>query len=236
MATITVKMSYGDSGVSGCHVSQASPDDNKNSETYMLCGCGGSTSKKYYTYLKFPIKTKIPAGSRITKATLSVYSYNGSDDWLNTAVDFVCKRVTSSWTASSVTWNSKPTSTTTNEVVKTGCEGTGRYNFTVTNIVQNILDASNDYGFVIRQNDTSLDSNAKTFRKSTSSSYSDQLFYLEVTYEPIREGSVVIYTSSTTKNSYKPQIYTDGKWHACDAYVYDNGWKLLKVKPSEVNN
>lgn len=234
MATTTIKMNYGDSGVSGCHVSEASPTSNKNSEKYMLCGCGGSTTKNYYVYLKFPIKTKIPSGSRITKATLSLYVYDGSDDWVNTEVSFICKRVTSSWTASSVTWDTKPTATTS-YVNTTGYKvGTGRCNFTVTDIVQTILDANSDYGFVVRPEDLNATSNAKNFRKDTS--YTNQLFYLEVTYEPTREGSVVIYTSSTTKNSYKPNIYTDGKWHSCDAYVYDGGWKLLKVKPSEVNN
>ena len=147
------------------YANKESPSSTHNGNNYLRCGYGSASDKCYYTYLKFDIQGSIPKGSTITSAVLSLYSYSNSC-W-QASTNLVCRRVTSSWTQSGLTWDNRPSGTGTNSVTGTFSGYNTWYSFTITGMVQDMLDASTDYGLVVRQNDETL-SKAKCFRKNTS--------------------------------------------------------------------
>ena len=146
------------------YANKESPSSAQSGNNYLRCGYGSTSNKCYYTYLKFNVQGSIPKGSTITSAVLSLYSY--SNDCWQASTNLVCRRVTSSWTQSGLTWNNKPSATSTNSVTGTFSGYNTWYSFTITGMVQDMLDASTDYGLVVRQNDETL-SKAKCFRKNT---------------------------------------------------------------------
>jgi hypothetical protein len=101
--------------------------------------------------------TAIPAGADITSASLDLYAnpapLNGAGIAMNGANASWIQRVTSPWTESTVTWNTAPTVTTTNQV--TLPQSSGQFqnypDIDVTNLIQDMIDnPGTSHGFMIR--------------------------------------------------------------------------------------
>jgi hypothetical protein len=99
----------------------------------------------------------IPSNAVVTSAFLSLYyadtnNYgNAQHSSLTSSNESVLERVTSSWSANTVTWNSQPTSTTADEVIlPQSISGTQDYlNMNVTPMVQQMISNGNN-GFLLR--------------------------------------------------------------------------------------
>src|SRR6188768_173771 len=101
--------------------------------------------------------SSIPAGSTIMSATLSLYWAPGSDEGNHFGFfgsnKAYLQRVTSSWQESTVTWNTQPTTSTTNRVTVPGStSGTQNYpNINVKLLVQDMVnDPAHSFGFMLR--------------------------------------------------------------------------------------
>jgi len=111
---------------------------------------------KIRSLIEFDLSS-IPAGSTIVSATLSLYLASGSDEGnhfgffgSNTAW---LQRVTSQWQENTVTWNSQPSTTTTNRVSISGStSGTQNYpKINVKLLVQDMInDPAHSFGFMVK--------------------------------------------------------------------------------------
>ena len=104
----------------------------------------------------------IPAGSVISDARLSLYnnpmgsSHNGQHQNLDGTNEWSINRITQSWDENSVTWVTKPTYTTSNQVLMAASTN-GNQNFLdidVAEIVQDMIDnPSTSFGFYLMLED-----------------------------------------------------------------------------------
>lgn len=130
--------------------------------TYNGIGCGVG----YIRYMvKFAGVDSIPAGATILSAKLSFYgvssspiapqgnsNYPGSPYNTFGTNEILVKRITSSWDEATVTWNTQPASTSTNQVIIPA--STSRWNYdaidlNVTGMVQQMVSSGN-YGFILQ--------------------------------------------------------------------------------------
>lgn len=129
--------------------------------------------------LKFDLSS-IPASATITNAKLSLYSnptpLNGHpSDQLRanygTANSMLIQRITEAWTASAVTWNNQPASTSSDQVVipHTASPFLDLVDVDVTELVKDMTGANSNYGFLIKLQ-TEVTFNSRVF---CSSFYSD---------------------------------------------------------------
>lgn len=124
--------------------------------TWNANGCGSGTMR---SLIRFTDISTIPAGATIVNAQIEFWgfpsggydnsSYPGSPfptnpGWL--------KRVTSNWNESTVTWNTQPTTTTTNQVALPASATQWSWNpvFNVTTLVQDIVSSGQNYGFMLQ--------------------------------------------------------------------------------------
>ncbi|MGN6647559.1 MAG: DNRLRE domain-containing protein [Cytophaga sp.] len=114
--------------------------------------------------LKYPELSQIPSNAVISSATLYIYCDTTSTDMnahnYNYANDnsIYISRITSSWTETGVTWASKPTSTSTNQVsiAATGYRAKTDYAANVTALVQDMVSNSSFDGFQLALQDESF--------------------------------------------------------------------------------
>ncbi|WP_328544444.1 DNRLRE domain-containing protein [Streptomyces europaeiscabiei] len=122
------------------------------------------------SYLKFDVSNF--AGTHITDTNLALYS-----DWSSsctTGTGTVVRRVTESWSSSSVTWNTQPAATTSGQVINTAAKGyssacpAGTVNFDVDTIVRAWADGTTNHGLMIRGVD---EADSLTWRRYRSANY-----------------------------------------------------------------
>lgn len=100
--------------------------------------------------------SEIPVGAQITNAVLYLYwdpvSTNPGHSTLSGTNASIVQRITSNWTEATVTWNTQPTITTTNQVfVPQSSSGTQNYEINITNLVKDYHnDPSGSFGFLVR--------------------------------------------------------------------------------------
>jgi len=117
-------------------VFQYAPTTNYGSGVYMLLYDGAGFV--FRDLLKFSTST-IPDEATVTAATMSVYlyQYEGAAD---AAKEIKCKRTTSAWAESTVTWNTAPTVTDTDQATgNTIHASTGWVTFNVLALVQDAI-------------------------------------------------------------------------------------------------
>ena len=126
--------------------------------TWNAIGCSGGTIR---SLLCFTELSNIPSNAVIVSATLRLYgvtsdrntSYSGAPAsyYENTVV---VQQITSPWNENTVTWNTQPSTTTTNQFIIP--QSTSEYNWNYSNssselvaMVQNMV-SGNNYGFMLR--------------------------------------------------------------------------------------
>jgi hypothetical protein len=100
-----------------------------------------------YGLLSFAMPTDA-IGSTIDSASLAVYTYYG---WVTTAKTVYFDRITSTWSSTSVTWNSKPSYTNLGSAELAPGDTSA---FDVKSTVQSWADGAANYGFQLRASDT----------------------------------------------------------------------------------
>lgn len=148
----------------------------------------------------------IPSGATIISATLSLYgdsntSNSQGDDPLSGSNDWLIQRVTSPWTGNTVTWNTQPTSTTTDEVAMP--QSTSKYEdfpgIDITTLTQDIVNnLPNDYGMLIRLN-TESQYRSMVFC-SNNYQYAARRPQLEVCYRKPNVNTPLAVSTGTVKN------------------------------------
>lgn len=130
------------------------------------------------SYIKFNIPSSIPAGS-ITNANLHIEKLSGASPLIK------AYRCTSSWSSSSITWNNKPSYTTTNESTLSALYGTGStwHTMNVSSIVQNWVNGTyTNYGFVIKDlNESDSDHWTTLYSSDAPSPHKPELYISYVT-------------------------------------------------------
>jgi hypothetical protein len=110
------------------------------------------------TFIDFTDLQLIPQGTTVTYAYLSLYGKSSSATMpQGNSGDNGCyvQRVTSAWAENTVTWNTQPSATTTNQVALPASTSTWNYNvidLNVTALVQDIINQppASRYGFLIK--------------------------------------------------------------------------------------
>ncbi|WP_330304797.1 MULTISPECIES: DNRLRE domain-containing protein [unclassified Streptomyces] len=168
---------------------------------------GGDTIAR--SYLKFDVSDF--AGTDILDTNLALYSY-WSSSCSTSGSGTQVRRITSSWSSSTITWGSEPSSTSTGAVTSTAAKGysddcpAGTVNFDIDDIVQAWADGSTNYG--LKMKGTS-ETDSLTWRRWRSANYvsgSDAATepHLTVTYNSYpKTPSSLTLSPSTTSGSEK---------------------------------
>ncbi|XZF13538.1 DNRLRE domain-containing protein [Chitinophagaceae bacterium MMS25-I14] len=125
--------------------------------TYNAIGCSHGTTRSLITFTGL---STIPAGATILSATLNMYGVPTSGNYGNssfpgspygTTNEGWVQRVTSSWAENTVTWNTQPSATTTNEAALPVTTSQFGFNASVnvTALVQDIISSGSNNGFML---------------------------------------------------------------------------------------
>ncbi|WP_343243089.1 DNRLRE domain-containing protein [Streptomyces sp. SID12501] len=145
--------------------------DSQVSSTELKSGTYDSGSDVARAYLKFDVSKF--TGKDITSATMSLYNYYSATCSTSGAVT-QARRITSTWSSSSVTWSSQPSTTTTDVANNTGHWGyssscpAAYSNWNLQAIVQAWANGATNYGLQIRSAD---ESDSTTWRRFRSANY-----------------------------------------------------------------
>ncbi len=145
--------------------------DSQISSPELKSGTYNAGSTKARSYLKFDVSDF--AGKHITDSDLALYSYWSSSCSTSGAGTQV-RRITSSWSSSSVTWDDQPSTATTDAVTNTAAKGysddcpAGTVNFDIDDIVQSWADGSTNYGIQVRG---ASETDSLTWRRFRSANY-----------------------------------------------------------------
>ncbi len=145
-------------GLNDTYVSESAPDTNQNVGTpnaKKLESKGSSVGSQEDIYIHFDLST-LPLNINVTEGNLSLWYFDGTNNGDGAILDMY--NVTSSWGASEITWNNRPTRDTailsSTDIPDTGAAEKVWVNFSMTNLVQFWVDSpSNNYGFVLINND-----------------------------------------------------------------------------------
>jgi hypothetical protein len=152
------------------YVSYGASGNNYNHNDWLRAGVQSSSGTRYETLIAFNLSS-IPTYARINSAVLRLYSFNDGDVWNNT-VTLLAKRNISAFAAPSVTYATKPATTSTNQASLTKGGYDTWYEWNVKDIVQLWVNGTSNYGFTIVQ-DGLTTQRGKVFRKS--GTYAPQL-------------------------------------------------------------
>ncbi|WP_369030600.1 DNRLRE domain-containing protein [Streptomyces adonidis] len=159
------------------------PDSQISSEELKSGTYDGGTDTAR-SYLKFDVSKF--AGKHITAATMSLYNYYSATCSTSGAAT-LAKRITSTWSSSSITWGAQPTTTTTGDASNTGHWGydsscaANWSNWNLQAITQAWADGSTNYGLQIA---SASETDSTTWRRFRSANYSTSGYApkLSVTY------------------------------------------------------
>lgn len=156
--TYCVTLQPGSAGIDAV-LSEYQPTANygNHPEFYSSQWTYSSNPRESRSLLKFDLST-IPVGATINSATLSLYacpnnsnSYAGQPTYGTNNASYL-KQVTSGWSEGTVTWNTQPTTTTTNQVLLAQSTNTSQSytNLNVANFVQQwVSTPSQNYGMML---------------------------------------------------------------------------------------
>jgi RHS repeat-associated protein len=128
----TVKVQPGSSAGQDAFISSRYPNDNYANTTYLKAGYNPNESGKSRSFIKFSnaVLPSLGSGYVIQEATFYIYNYGG---WkASNRIDL--RRVKSSWSESSITWNNQPS--VGSREASYAKENYGWYSFDVTDLVK----------------------------------------------------------------------------------------------------
>lgn len=178
----------------GTYVSYGAPNNNYDANDWIRCGVQSTTSTRYIPTIEFDL-SGIPSFAQIAVATLRMYSFNDGFTW-NASTNIHAKRNTSAFDEGSVTYNTRPSTTDTNQALFTGGGYDTWYEWSVKDIVQAWINGTANYGFTLIQADLTT-ARGKCFKRT--GEYAPQL-YVEFTEPVIFNGqpvSAIIFNGNT---------------------------------------
>ncbi len=172
------------------YVSSRYPDTNYYLNTYLRTG----RDADYYvrrTYIRFTLPTDIP-GSAVSAAYLRIKKYSGA------APVITAYRNTGSWSSSTITWNNKPSYTTSECSTQASNDpGTSWWRMYNLTVVRKWLDGTYpNYGWMIKDATESGTSQWTTFYSSDAPSPNKPELHIEYVYcgnrpyETVNSGSI----------------------------------------------
>ncbi|MFK0113909.1 DNRLRE domain-containing protein [Streptomyces sp. NPDC091217] len=189
---------------------------------------GGTDTAR--SYLKFDVSKF--TGKHITSATMSLYNYYSATCATSGAAT-VAKRITSTWSSSSITWGAQPSTTTTGMASNTGHWGyTGCAanwsNWNLQTITQAWADGSTNYGLQVRAESESDSTTWRRFRSAnyTTSGYAPKLV---VTYNSYATTSSLAISPSSV-NAYSGKRYVTTYTPTLSAKVTDADGSTAKAQ------
>lgn len=186
--------------------------DSQVSSQELKSGTYDSGTDTARSYLKFDVSKFV--GKHITSATMSLYNYySATCSTSGAATD--AKRITSTWSSSSITWGAQPSTTTTGMASNTGHWGydsncpANWSNWNLQSIVQAWADGSTNYGLQVRADSESDSTTWRRFRSAnyTTSGYAPKLVVSYNSY-PATPTSVAVSPSSVNAYSGKRYVTT----------------------------
>ncbi|WP_405720827.1 DNRLRE domain-containing protein [Streptomyces sp. NBC_01537] len=211
--------------------------DSQVSSTELKSGTYDSGSDVARAYLKFDVSKF--TGKHITSATMSLYNYYSATCSTSGAVT-QARRITSTWSSSSVTWSGQPSTTTTGVANNTGhwgysssCPATYS-NWNLQSIVQAWADGSTNYGLQIRSADENDSTTWRRFRSAnyTTSGYAPKLV---VNYNSYPGTPTAVAVSPSSVNSYSGKRYVTTYTPTLSAKVTDPDASTVKAQ-FEISN
>ena len=200
--------------------------------TWSSIGCNGGTLR---SLLCFTQLDTIPDNAVILSATLRLYgtnadrntSYPGAPSGFHSNTVIV-QQVTSPWNESTVTWNTQPTTTTTNQFTIPQSNAEYNWNCTISNsdlvaMVQNMV-SGNNYGFMLKL-ETEVHYRNMVF---SSSDCSDSTLWpeLEITYRYCNPHFSMLMVDSEHPNTRTFTAFEQGGQH-----IWKYGSQILSNLP-----
>ncbi len=200
--------------------------------TWSSIGCSGGTLR---SLLCFTQLDTIPDNAVILSATLRLYgsnadrntSYPGAPSSFHSNTVIV-QQVTSPWNESTVTWNTQPTTTTTNQFTIPQSNAEYNWNCTISNsdlvaMVQNMV-SGNNYGFMLKL-ETEVHYRNMVF---SSSDCSDSTLWpeLEITYRYCNPHFSMLMADSEHPNTRTFTAFEQGGQH-----IWQYGSQILSNLP-----
>ncbi|MDT9698293.1 DNRLRE domain-containing protein [Streptomyces sp. P17] len=181
---------------------------------------GGTDTAR--SYLKFDVSKF--SGKHITAATMSLYNYYSATCSTSGAAT-QARRITSSWSSSSITWGAQPSTTTTGMASNTGHWGYSSScpaawsNWNLQSIVQAWADGSTNYGLQIRSADETDSTTWRRFRSAnyTTSGYAPKLVVTYNSYATTASAAI----SPKFANPYNGKLYVTSLTPTLSAKVTD---------------
>lgn len=206
--------------------------DSQVSSQELKSGTYDSGSDIARAYLKFDVSKF--AGTDITSATMKLYNYYSSTCSTSGAAT-QARRITSSWSSSSVTWSTQPSTTTTGVATNTGHWGYSSScpaawsNWNLQSIVQAWADGSPNYGLQLRGADESDSTTWRRFRSAnyTTSGYAPMLV---VTYNSYPSKPTSAAVSPSAVNAYNGKRYVTTYTPTLSAKVSDPDGSTVKAQ------
>ncbi|MFE7933054.1 DNRLRE domain-containing protein [Streptomyces sp. NPDC057456] len=199
--------------------------DSQVSSTELKSGTYDAGTTKARSYLNFDVSAF--KGKHITDTNLALYSYYAST-CATTGAGTQVRRITSSWSSSSITWDAQPSTTATGAVTNKAALGyssscpAGTMNFDVDTIVQAWADGSTNYGIRIAGAD---EADTLTWRRFRSANYisgeNSVEPYLTVTYNSYPSIPSAMSIAPSQVNSYNGKRYVTSLTPTLSAKVTD---------------
>ncbi|MFE7860675.1 DNRLRE domain-containing protein [Streptomyces sp. NPDC057403] len=205
--------------------------DSQVSSQELKSGTYDSGTDTARSYLKFDVSKF--TGKHITAATMSLYNYYSSTCSTSGAAT-QARRITSTWSSSSITWGAQPSTTTTGVATNTGHWGYSSScpaawsNWNLQTITQAWADGSTNYGLQIRSADETDSTTWRRFRSAnyTTSGYAPKLV---VTYNTYATTSALAISPSSV-NAYSGKRYVTTYTPTLSAKVTDADGSNVKAQ------
>jgi len=148
------------------YISYGAQNNNYSGNDWLRAGVQSSTSTRYISLVQFNVAPYMNA--IVDSAALRLYSFDDGDVW-KAETTILAKRNTSSFTASNVTYNSRPSyRDTSDDQNQETCTASGNniwYEWNIKDIVQAWLSGTANYGLTLIQDGLST-AKGKVFKKS----------------------------------------------------------------------
>ncbi|MFF3950762.1 DNRLRE domain-containing protein [Streptomyces sp. NPDC001902] len=209
-------------------------EDSQVSSTELKSGTYDAGGHIARSYLMFDVaKFK---GKHITDTNLALYSYYAST-CSTTGAGTQVRRITTSWSSSTVTWHTQPSTTATGAVTNKAALGwssscpAGTMNFDIDAIVQAWADGSANYGLQVRGAD---ESDTLTWRRFRSANYNSGVDgatepHLTVTYNSYATTASAAISPSVV-NAYNGSRYVTSLTPKLSAKVTDADGSTVKAQ------